>query len=50
MRKYFDEITGIAGNVATVRATGVGYEDLAVIMSSHGPSLAQVIRLEGDAT
>lgn len=49
MRKYFDEITGIAGSVATVRANGVGYEDLAVIMASHGPSLAQVIRLEGDA-
>jgi V/A-type H+-transporting ATPase subunit B len=49
VRKYFDEITGIAGNVATVKATGVGYEELAVIMSSHGSSLAQVIRLEGDA-
>jgi V/A-type H+-transporting ATPase subunit B len=48
VRKFFDEITGIAGNVATVKATGVGFEDLAVIMSAHGPSLAQVIRLEGN--
>ena len=48
MRKTFDEITRIAGNVAVVKARGVGYEDLAVITSSFGPSLAQVIRLDRD--
>jgi V/A-type H+-transporting ATPase subunit B len=48
MRKYFDEITRIAGNVVTVRATGVGNDELAIITTDRGPSLAQVIRLEGD--
>ncbi len=47
MRKYFDEIRRIAGNVVTVNASGVGYDELAVIQSKHGESLAQVIRLEG---
>lgn len=48
MRKYYDEITRIAGNVVTVRATGVGYDELAVITTRRGSSLAQVIRVEGD--
>ncbi len=48
MRKTFDEITRLAGNVAVVKAKGVGYEELAVITSSYGPSLAQVIRLDRD--
>ncbi len=48
MRKYFDEITRIAGNVVTVIASDVGYDELAVITSKHGTSLAQVIRLEGE--
>jgi len=48
MRKYFDEITRIAGNVVTVKATDVGYDELAVITSERGSSLAQVIKLEGD--
>ncbi len=48
MRKYFDEITRIAGNVVTVTATGVGYDELATITGSRRSSLAQVIRLEGD--
>jgi V/A-type H+-transporting ATPase subunit B len=47
MRKYFDEITQIAGNVVTVNAGQVGYDDLAQISSARGDSLAQVIRLEG---
>ena len=47
MRKYFDEIRQIAGNVVTVNATGVGYDELAVIQSKYGESLAQVIRLSG---
>ncbi len=48
MRKYYDEITRIAGNVVTVKAEGVGYDTLAVIDTSAGPSLAQVIRLDGE--
>ena len=47
MRKYFDEIRQIAGNVVKVNASGVGYDELAVIQSKDGESLAQVIRLEG---
>ena len=48
MRKYFDQITRIAGNVVTVAAEGVGYDELAVISTGKGSSLAQVIHLEGD--
>ena len=48
MRKYFSEITRIAGNVVTVTAQGVGYEELAIIAGPSRSSLAQVIRLEGD--
>lgn len=47
MRKYFDAIQRIAGNVVTVNAAGVGYDELAVISSARGDSLAQVIRLDG---
>ncbi|MBP7934087.1 MAG: V-type ATP synthase subunit B [Phycisphaerae bacterium] len=47
MRKYYNEISRIAGNVVTVRAGEVGYDHLAVITSDRGESLAQVIRLEG---
>ncbi|MBE3133418.1 MAG: V-type ATP synthase subunit B, partial [Acidobacteria bacterium] len=48
MRKYYDQITRIAGNVVTVSARGVGYDELAVVVGDHRSSLAQVIRLEGD--
>jgi V/A-type H+-transporting ATPase subunit B len=47
MRKYFDEIAQIAGNVVTVDAGQVGYDDLAMLRSARGDSLAQVIRVEG---
>jgi len=47
MREYYDEITRIAGNVVTVAATGVGYDELAVVTGDGKSSLAQVIRLEG---
>jgi len=47
MRKYFDAIQRIAGNVVTVDAAGVGYDELATITSGRGESLAQVIRLDG---
>jgi len=48
MRKYYDQIIRIAGNVVTVNATGVGYDELAVVTSERQSSLAQVIRLEGE--
>lgn len=48
MKKIFDNIIRIAGNVAVVKAKGVGYEDLAVITTAFGHSLAQVIRLDHD--
>ncbi len=48
MKTYFDQINQIAGSVVTVTATGIGFEDLAVISGPHGSSLAQVIRLDGD--
>jgi V/A-type H+/Na+-transporting ATPase subunit B len=48
VKKIFDRITRIAGNAATVKAKGVGYEDVAIINTSFGLSLAQVIRLDHD--
>ncbi len=48
MRTFYDEISKIAGNVVTVKAQGIGYDELAVITSGNGTSLAQVIRLEDD--
>ena len=48
MRKYYDKITRIAGNVVTVTAEGIGYDELAVITTADGSSLAQTIRLQGD--
>jgi len=38
----------VVGNVITVRATDVAYEELAEVKSARGASLAQVIKLEGD--
>lgn len=48
MRKIYSNIEQIAGNVITVSATDVRYGELAEVTSSHGKSLAEVIRLEGD--
>ncbi|MCK5453442.1 MAG: V-type ATP synthase subunit B, partial [Calditrichia bacterium] len=48
MRKVYDKILSISGNVITVKATDVGYEELAEITSQRGKSLAQVIKLEDD--
>ena len=48
MRKYYTKIDNIAGNVATLKATNVGYEELAVVEGSWGSSLAQVIRVNND--
>lgn len=48
MRTFYDEIVKIAGTVVTVKAPGVGFDELAVINTAKGSSLAQVIRLEDD--
>ncbi len=48
MRRYYDKIARIVGNVITVKAEGIGYDELAEIETSSGMSLAQVIRLEGE--
>ncbi|MBN1545970.1 MAG: V-type ATP synthase subunit B [Syntrophaceae bacterium] len=48
MRKVYSKIESISGNVITVSAEGVKYEDLAEVTSAHGKSLAQVIKLDGN--
>ncbi|MFZ2957317.1 MAG: V-type ATP synthase subunit B [Candidatus Ozemobacteraceae bacterium] len=48
MRKYYTRIEKIAGNVAVVKASGVGYEELASVEGTWGKSLGQVIRVSGD--
>ncbi|MBU2438032.1 MAG: V-type ATP synthase subunit B, partial [Acidobacteria bacterium] len=48
MRKFRERITRISGAVVEVNATGVAYDELAVLSTSFGSSLAQVIKLEGD--
>jgi len=48
MRKVCTKILSIIGNVLTVRAEGVAYEELAEVATSMGKSLAQVIRLDRD--
>ena len=46
MRKVYHQIIRISGNVITVEAEGVGYNELAEVTSRRGTSLAQVIRLD----
>ncbi len=48
MRKYYTRIENIAGNVATLKASNVGYEELAMLEGKWGQSLCQVIRMAGD--
>jgi len=48
MQKVYNKILSVAGNVISVRASGVAYEELAQVRTSRGASLAQVIKLEGD--
>jgi V/A-type H+/Na+-transporting ATPase subunit B len=48
MKKVYNRILQVAGNVITVRASGVTYEELAEISSKRGKSLAQVIKLDND--
>lgn len=48
MRKVYHKIIQIAGNVITLEAEDIAYNDLAQINSKRGISLAQVIRLKGN--
>jgi len=45
MRKVYSKIESISGNVITVSAEGVKYDELAEVTSAHGKSFAQVIKL-----
>jgi len=47
MRKVYHKIIQISGNVITVEAENVAYNELAEVSSARGVSLAQVIRLNG---
>ena len=46
MHKVYTNISQIAGDVITVEAEGVGYNDIAEVTTRRGSSLAQVIRLD----
>ncbi|MBF0198626.1 MAG: V-type ATP synthase subunit B [Planctomycetes bacterium] len=48
MRKVYNRILQIAGNVIMLEAQNVASGELAMINSRHGASLAQVIRLDQD--
>ena len=48
MKKVHSRILSIVGNVITVKAAGVAYEELAEIKTSRGKSLAKVIKLDND--
>ncbi len=48
MNKVFNRIESITGNVITVRADGVKYNELAEISTRFGKSLAEVNKIDGD--
>ena len=48
MNKVFNKIDSITGNVITVKAQGVRYNELAQINTRFGKSLAQVNKIDGD--
>ncbi len=48
MKKVYNRIIQIAGNVITVEADNVANGELAEVTSSHGTSRAQVIRINGN--
>ncbi len=48
MKKVYNRIESITGNVITVKAGGVRYHELAQIDTRFGKSLAQVNKIEGD--
>ena len=46
MRKIYNKISQISGNVVVLSATGIKYGELAVIKSERGDSFAEVIRID----
>lgn len=48
MRKVYHRIIQMAGNVITIEADNVSYNELAEVHSASGVSLAQVIRLQDE--
>ncbi|MCK4641799.1 MAG: V-type ATP synthase subunit B [Candidatus Marinimicrobia bacterium] len=48
MQKVYNKILSVSGNVITVSANDVSYEELAEVTTQRGKSLAQVIKLEND--
>jgi len=46
MQKIYTNIVQIAGDVITVEAENVGYNEIAQVFTSRGVSLAQVIRID----
>lgn len=48
MNKVFNRIESITGNVITVKAQGVRYNELAQINTRFGKSLAQVNKIDGE--
>ena len=46
--KVYHKIDALSGSVATLRADGVKYNEIAEVESRAGVSLAQVIKLDGD--
>jgi V/A-type H+/Na+-transporting ATPase subunit B len=48
MRRVCTKILSIVGNVLSVRAEGIAYEELAQVHTHYGISLAQVIKLDKD--
>ncbi|MDK2976541.1 MAG: V/A-type H+/Na+-transporting ATPase subunit, partial [Candidatus Marinimicrobia bacterium] len=48
MKKVYNRILSVIGNVITVRAEGVSYEELAEVTTSRGKTLAQVIKIDQD--
>lgn len=47
MQKFYTHIDQIIGDVITVEAENIGNTELAEVITKHGTSLAQVIRLDG---
>jgi V/A-type H+-transporting ATPase subunit B len=47
VHKVYTDIVQIAGDVITVEADNIGYNDIAEVTTKRGMSLAQVIRLDG---
>jgi len=48
MRKIYNKIIQISGNVIAFFASGIKYGELAIVSSEGGDSLAEVIRIDGE--